>query len=298
MPTRRSITVTPRSDGGWAVVSGKTTVSTHRRKDTAVAAGRRHAKRQVPSRLTIKGNNGRIQDQRSYESPAKSATGRSGRRSPTRGASKKSPSRARSGSRATSRRTASKQTAASRARRASRQTVGDIMTPNPQTLPMTASLREAANTMRMVDAGTVLISDEQDRLMGILTDRDIAIRAVADGLDPLSTSVGDISSPYPETVSPGTSIREAVKLMRQLDIRRLPVTEGDRPVGILSLGDLAIFQDPASVLADISAAPSTDRPSAAEALSVGAMGGVAVVEVDTVPSAQIDMRVEGPGNRR
>jgi signal-transduction protein with cAMP-binding, CBS, and nucleotidyltransferase domain len=113
--------------------------------------------------------------------------------------------------------------------------------------------------MRLIDAGTVLVADETERLIGIVTDRDIAIRAVAEGLDPLSTTVGDISSPYPTTVSPGTSVRDAVKLMREHDVRRLPVIEGERPVGVVSLGDLAILQDPSSVLADISAAPSTDR---------------------------------------
>jgi signal-transduction protein with cAMP-binding, CBS, and nucleotidyltransferase domain len=161
---------------------------------------------------------------------------------------------------------------------------------------MSASLREAAETMRMADAGTVLISDERDRLTGILTDRDIAIRAVAEGLDPFSTRVGDISSPYPETVSPGTSVREAVKLMRQLDIRRLPVTEGGRPVGIVSLGDLAILQDPASALADISAAPSTDRPS--EGTMLTSEADVVVLEVDAPSSAGADMFTEGPATRR
>src|SRR5439155_1176769 len=89
--------------------------------------------------------------------------------------------------------------------------------------------------------------------------RDIAIRVVAEGRDPFTTMIGDFSTPYPATVTPGTSVRDAVKLMRERDIRRLPVVEGDLAVGIVSLGDLAILQDPASVLADISAAPSTDR---------------------------------------
>jgi CBS domain-containing protein len=127
---------------------------------------------------------------------------------------------------------------------------------------MTATVGQAAETMRLIDAGTVLVADETERLVGIVTDRDIAIRAVAEGKDPGTTLVGDISSPYPATVSPTTSVREAVKLMRQHDVRRLPVVEGERPVGVISLGDLAILQDPASVLADISAAPSSDRPVA------------------------------------
>ena len=133
------------------------------------------------------------------------------------------------------------------------------MTPNPRTLPVTATVGQAAETMRLIDAGTVLVADETDHLVGIVTDRDIAIRAVAEGRDPVITLVGDISSPYPTTVTPGTSVRDAVKLMRERDIRRLPVVEDEVPVGVVSLGDLAILQDPSSVLADISAAPSSDR---------------------------------------
>jgi CBS domain-containing protein len=133
------------------------------------------------------------------------------------------------------------------------------MTPNPRTLPLTATVGQAAKTMRMIDAGTVLVADETDRVVGIVTDRDIAIRALAEERDPSTTTVGEISTPYPTTVGPGTSVREAVKLMRELNVRRLPVVEGVRPVGVVSLGDLAILQDPSSVLADISAAPSTDQ---------------------------------------
>ena len=282
MPARKSITVTPRSDGGWAVVSGRSTLSTHRKKDTAVSAGRRQAKRQAPSRLTIKGNNGRIQDQRSYEASSRATSRR------TSGTTR-STARGRAGSR-TAKRTATKRAATSgRTQRSRRQTVAEIMTPNPRTLPMTASLREAAETMRTIDAGTVLVTDERDQLMGILTDRDIAIRAVAEGLDPLSTSVGDVSSPFPQTVSPGASVSDAVKLMRELNVRRLPVTEGDRPVGIVSLGDLAILQDPASTLADISAAPSTDRASGGTVLGQEQVVDVLMVEPGAVPPTEGDV---------
>jgi signal-transduction protein with cAMP-binding, CBS, and nucleotidyltransferase domain len=126
---------------------------------------------------------------------------------------------------------------------------------------MTAPLREAAEIMRQADAGTVLVSDDESRLVGIVTDRDIAIRAVAEGRDPTSVTVGDISTPYPTAVPVNTSIREAFRVMREHAIRRLPVVERDRLVGVVSLGDLAIRRDTAALVADISAAPSTDQSS-------------------------------------
>ena len=258
MPARRKLSVAPRSDGGWAVLSGRTTVSTHRRKETAVAAGRRHARRQAPSQLTIKGSDGRIRDQRTYEL----SSGRSGSTARRTGSTARRSKRPSTGSKRTTRATSKRSPSRRPTGRRGDQKVREIMTPDPRTLPMTATVGQAAETMRLIDAGTVLVADETERLVGIVTDRDIAIRAVAEGKDPGTTLVGDISSPYPATVSPTTSVREAVKLMRQHDVRRLPVVEGERPVGVISLGDLAILQDPASVLADISAAPSSDRPVA------------------------------------
>jgi type IV pilus assembly protein PilA len=154
MPARRKLTVVPRSDGGWAVTSGRTTLSTHRKKGPAVVAGKRQAKRQVPSQLTIKGSDGRIQDQRSYEIPS-GRTAQKARRT-TRSASKTTRSRSRTSStrtraKATSKRTTTRRTTA----RGSSQKVRDIMTPDPRMLPMTATVGQAAEAMRMIDAGTV-----------------------------------------------------------------------------------------------------------------------------------------------
>jgi CBS domain-containing protein len=130
--------------------------------------------------------------------------------------------------------------------------VGDIMTRNPRTVDAGDSLAEAARQMRDGDFGSVVVLRE-GRVDGIVTDRDIAVRAVADGRDPETTRVSEISSTGVATVKPSQSIDEAVQTMREHDIRRLPVVEDDRPVGILSLGDLAVERDPESVLADISA---------------------------------------------
>jgi CBS domain-containing protein len=130
--------------------------------------------------------------------------------------------------------------------------VGDIMTRNPRTVDAGDSVAEAARQMRDGDFGSVLVLDN-GRVDGIVTDRDIAVRAVAEGRDPESTQVSEIYSTGVATVEPSQSIEDAVQTMREHDIRRLPVVENGRPVGILSLGDLAVERDPESVLADISA---------------------------------------------
>jgi CBS domain-containing protein len=130
--------------------------------------------------------------------------------------------------------------------------VGDIMTRNPRPVEAGDSVAEAARQMRDGDFGSVLVLDN-GRVDGIVTDRDIAVRAVAEGRDPEFTQVSEIYSTGVATVEPSQSIEDAVQTMREHDIRRLPVVENGRPVGILSLGDLAVERDPESVLADISA---------------------------------------------
>jgi CBS domain-containing protein len=92
----------------------------------------------------------------------------------------------------------------------------------------------------------------------LLTDRDIAIRVVAEGLDPKTTKVGDVASLGLTSLTPDDSVDQAVRLMRERAVRRLPIVEGGKPVGIVSLGDLAMERDPDSALADISAAPANE----------------------------------------
>jgi len=107
--------------------------------------------------------------------------------------------------------------------------------------------------MRTEDVGDVLVVDG-GRLSGIITDRDIAIRAVAENKGP-ATPVREVCSDGNlTTVTPDTKIDQAVELMRSQAVRRLPVVDGDRPVGMISIGDLAIERDETSALADISAA--------------------------------------------
>ena len=134
------------------------------------------------------------------------------------------------------------------------QRLHDVMTPNPVTLPGTASVHEAARTMRDQAIGDVIVIENQ-QVCGIVTDRDIVLRTVAEARDPASTTMADICSHALITVAPTDSVTEAVRLMRTHAIRRLPVVEGGKAVGIVSLGDLAVERDPDSVLGEISAAP-------------------------------------------
>jgi signal-transduction protein with cAMP-binding, CBS, and nucleotidyltransferase domain len=135
------------------------------------------------------------------------------------------------------------------------QNIRDVMTAHPVTLQATASVVDAARAMRDSDIGDVIVV-ENGRICGIVTDRDIAIRGVAEGRDISSLTLGDICSRQLTTLSPTDSVEDAVLLMREKALRRLPVVEGGKPVGIVSLGDLAVTQDPHSALGNISAAPA------------------------------------------
>jgi CBS domain-containing protein len=132
-------------------------------------------------------------------------------------------------------------------------TVEEVMTRNPRTINADDPVVEAARTMRDSDIGDVVVM-EGGQVSGIVTDRDIVVRGVADGRDAESTTVGEVCSTGIETIDPDASVDDALRLMREHDIRRLPVTKNGRPVGILSLGDLAVEREPESTLADISAA--------------------------------------------
>ena len=135
------------------------------------------------------------------------------------------------------------------------QRIVEVMTENPVTLPVTATAREAAQAMRDRDIGDVIVLDQNDRIYGIVTDRDIVVRGVAQDRDPSSTRLADICSQELTTLSPDETIAEALRLMTEKAIRRLPVVRNGRPIGILSLGDLALESDRPSALGEISSAP-------------------------------------------
>ena len=131
--------------------------------------------------------------------------------------------------------------------------VREVMTSNPRTIESSTSTTEAARLMKDEDVGSLPIV-EGDRLSGMVTDRDIAVRIVAEGRDPSTPAREACSAGDLTTVTPDTTAEQAAQIMRDNAVRRLPVVEGDRPVGVVSLGDLAIERDEHSALAEISAA--------------------------------------------
>ena len=131
-------------------------------------------------------------------------------------------------------------------------TVRDVMTPEPLTLDAGETLVAAARQMRDADVGDVLVTQD-GTVRGIVTDRDIIVRAVAEELDPASTPLARIITQDLVTVGPDDDLTAAADLMRSYAVRRLPVVADGELVGVVSLGDLAVDREPDSVLADISA---------------------------------------------
>ena len=132
-------------------------------------------------------------------------------------------------------------------------TVEEIMTRDPRTVNADDPIVEAARIMRDSDIGDVIVLRDGG-VGGIVTDRDLVVRGVADGRDAESTSVSEVCTTGIEAIEPSASVDDALSRMREADIRRLPVVQDGRPVGIVSLGDLAVEREPDSTLADISAA--------------------------------------------
>ncbi|MBW3601720.1 MAG: CBS domain-containing protein [Actinobacteria bacterium] len=131
-------------------------------------------------------------------------------------------------------------------------TVRERMTSHPVICESSDTLADAARKMRDDDIGNVLV--RIDGSFGIVTDRDIVVRAIAEGIEPESGTLGDIVSRDLEIAQPDDDLDKVVGKMRERKVRRIPVCENDQPVGILSIGDLAVMRDQRSALADISAA--------------------------------------------
>lgn len=134
-----------------------------------------------------------------------------------------------------------------------KKSVRDVMTVNPISLQGDASATEAARKMRDSDIGGVVVQKNGD-ICGIVTDRDLAIRVIAEGKDPATTSLESVCSKNLTTISPSDSLSDAVNLMREKALRRILVTENKKPLGIVSLGDLAVAMDRDSALGAVSAA--------------------------------------------
>jgi signal-transduction protein with cAMP-binding, CBS, and nucleotidyltransferase domain len=133
-----------------------------------------------------------------------------------------------------------------------------VMTSNPMTLPQRATLMDAAKAMRDRDIGAVIVVDPDGAICGLVTDRDIVVRGVAEGKPTDETTLGDVCSRELSALTPSNTIGDAVRLMVTRSVRRIPVVQDGMAVGIVSLGDLAPLQDPDSALGSISTAPPND----------------------------------------
>ncbi len=116
--------------------------------------------------------------------------------------------------------------------------VKNVMTKNPTSCDSSATVVEAAKVMASEDVGPVPVVKD-GRLVGIVTDRDIVVRVLAEGRDPSSTTVGEIASSDLETLSPDDDLGTALRKMASSKVRRLPVVEGDQLVGIVAQADVA-----------------------------------------------------------
>jgi CBS domain-containing protein len=135
-------------------------------------------------------------------------------------------------------------------------TVSEYMTPNPTVIEVTDTLRSVAETMATQDLGSLVVA-ENGAVVGIVTDRDLVVRGLAAGVG-LDAPVGQLITDSLVSVGPDDGVAEVVQIMRDNAVRRVPVIDGDRAVGVVTIGDLAVALDADSALADISAAPPND----------------------------------------
>ena len=132
--------------------------------------------------------------------------------------------------------------------------VSSVMTAVPVTLREGEKLAAAARAMRDNAVGAIMVVRD-GQLRGLLTDRDIVVRGLTNGRDPADLTLGEVCSPDPVTVRPDDDLDMVIRLMRERAVRRIPVVEDGEPVGLVSLGDLAIERDERVALAAICAAP-------------------------------------------
>ncbi|MCK1797227.1 CBS domain-containing protein [Streptomyces sp. XM4193] len=118
-------------------------------------------------------------------------------------------------------------------------TAEDIMHPGAQWIPAHETLDRAAQLMRELDVGALPVSDQNERMCGIITDRDIVVECVAHGLDPSRITCGDLSLGTPRWVDSDADVGEVLEEMQGHQIRRLPVIKDKRLVGMISEADLA-----------------------------------------------------------
>ncbi|WP_448811171.1 CBS domain-containing protein [Agromyces bauzanensis] len=115
----------------------------------------------------------------------------------------------------------------------------DLMTPDPECVNEDETLVDAARKLRDLDVGALPICGNDDRLKGMLTDRDIVVKCIADGGDPKTVTAGSLADGEPMTIGADDDIREALQVMQNYQVRRLPVIDGHDLVGIISQADIA-----------------------------------------------------------
>ena len=137
-------------------------------------------------------------------------------------------------------------------------TAADIMTHSPECISESASLVDAARKMRDLGVGALPICGDDDRLKGMLTDRDIVVRCLAEGGDPNTTTAGSLAEGEPVTVDAADPIEDVMETMAQYQLRRLPVIDKHNLVGIISEADIAQNAAPKDVADTIDAVTETN----------------------------------------
>jgi CBS domain-containing protein len=123
----------------------------------------------------------------------------------------------------------------------------DIMTPDVECVGENETLADAAGKMRDLNVGALPICGEDNRLKGMITDRDIVVKCIAEGGDPQSVRAGELGEGKPVTIGADDSIEEALQTMKEHKVRRLPVIDGHSLVGMVSQADIARNIDPSRV---------------------------------------------------
>jgi CBS domain-containing protein len=122
-------------------------------------------------------------------------------------------------------------------------TAREIMTGGAEYVKESEPVTEVARKMSQLDVGALPICGEDNRLKGMVTDRDIVVKVIAEGKDPNATPVGELAQGKPVTIGADDSVEETLRTMREHKVRRLPVIDGHDLVGIVSQGDLATELD-------------------------------------------------------
>jgi CBS domain-containing protein len=118
-------------------------------------------------------------------------------------------------------------------------TAREIMTPDVTCIGEGESLRYAAQRMAQLDVGALPICGEDNRLKGMLTDRDIVVKVIAEGRDPAATTAGELAEGKPVTIGADDDVKEVLRTMGEYQVRRVPVIDGHDLVGIVALADVA-----------------------------------------------------------